>query len=343
MVGRAPGPAARPTMRDVAALAGVALKTVSRVVNGVSTVDPALQVKVASAIEMLGYRPNLAANLRGSRSNMIGLLLEDIGNPYSAAVHRAVEDQARARGVLVLAASLDEDPVREHHLVERLIDHRVDGLIVMPAGEDHRYLVTEQHHGVRFVFVDRSPNPLLADAIVSDNVEGARVAVRHLRSHGHRRIAYLGDDPAIATERQRFSGYVSAVGSADEPPGDNLVVHGLRSSDDARAAVRRLCDSDDPPDAFFTSQNLVTIGAVGALHALGLQTRVALVGFDDISFGDLVTPGITVIAQNTEKIGALAAQRLFSRIDGDDGRAELHVVATRLIQRGSGEIARRAD
>ena len=175
----------RPTMRDVAALAGVGIKTVSRVVNDVPTVAPELAERVRTAADKLGYRPNLtAASLRrtGGRTGTIGLLLEDVSNPYSSGVHRAVENYARERGALVLAGSLDEDPLREREMIRALIDRRVDGLIVMPAGRDHRYIVAEQQQGTSFVFVDREPSPLLADAVVSDNRGGARRAVGHL--HG---------------------------------------------------------------------------------------------------------------------------------------------------------------
>ena len=164
----------RPTMRDVAALAGVALKTVSRVINGVPTVDPELAQRVRNAADKLGYRPNLAAsNLRSGRTNIVGLLLEDVGNPFSAALHRSIEDYMRERGVLLLTASLDEDPDRERELASRLIDSRVDGLIIVPASTDHRYLVAEQGHGTSIVFVDREPRPLVADAVVADNRRSA--------------------------------------------------------------------------------------------------------------------------------------------------------------------------
>src|SRR5919205_3168173 len=187
----------RPTMKDVAALAGVGIKTVSRVFNDVPSVAPELVERVRSAADKLGYRPTLtAASLRrtGGRTNTIALLLEDVSNPYSSAVHRAVEDYAREHDVFVLAASLDEDPQRERELARRLIDRRVDGLIVMPVGRDHRYVVAEQQAGTSFVFIDRLASPLVADAVVADNVGGARMAVEHLLDTGRRAIAYLGDD-----------------------------------------------------------------------------------------------------------------------------------------------------
>ena len=155
-------------MRDVAALAGVGINTVSRVINGVSTVAPELAERVRSAADKLGYRPNLtAANLRrtGGRTNTIGLLLEDLSNPYSATVLRAVEDYARDRSVLALAGSLDEDPQRERDLTRALIDRRVDGLIIMPAAHHHRWVLTQQQARMTVVLIERPPTPMHADAI----------------------------------------------------------------------------------------------------------------------------------------------------------------------------------
>ena len=339
------GPAReRPTMKEVAALAGVSLKTVSRVVNEVPTVDPALVVKVRAAMDRLGFRPNLAAsNLRrgDGRTHTVGLLVEDVGNPFSAAVHRAVEDFAAQREVLVLSSSLDEDPERERRMVRALVDRRVDGLIIVPASSDHRYLVAEQEAGTAVVFVDRLPTPLVGDAVVTDNREASAQGVRHLISAGHRRIAYLGDTESLPTARDRYAGYCDAIreaaaqGCVSDP---GLVVQGLRTVEAADAAVSELLSGPDAPTALFTSQNLVTIGAVQALHRMGSQHRVAIVGFDDIPMAQVLDPGVTVLAQQASEIGRLAAQLLFARMAGDTAPARAHVVPSRLIQRGSGEI-----
>ena len=228
-------------MRDVAALAGVALKTVSRVVNGVSTVDPELARRVRSAADKLGYRPNLAAsNLRSGRSNIVGLLLEDVGNPFSAALHRSIEDYMRDRGMLLLTASLDEDPDRERVLASRLIDSRVDGLIIVPASPDHRYLVAEQGRGTSIVFVDREPRPLVADAVVADNRRSAARAVAHLASTGRRRIGYLGDTLSHPDGRRAISGIPGRLQRLGVSPPDGFAHHGLRTIEAAREATLNL-------------------------------------------------------------------------------------------------------
>jgi LacI family transcriptional regulator len=332
---------ARPTMYDVAALAGVSLKTVSRVVNGVSTVDPALTERVREAADKLGYRPNLtASNLRRSdgRTSTIGMLVEDVANPFSAALMRAVENVASERGVLVLIGSLDEDPARERKLASALIDRRVDGLVIVPAGRDHSYLISERRAGTCLVFLDRRPNLLDADAVVSDNRDGAVAAVRHLLDGGHRRIAYMGDETSIATAVERLAGYRHALEVAHVPVDETLIRPGSATEDAAIEATRQLLALPDPPTALFTSQNLVTVGASRVLRELGLQRSIAVAGFDDFPLADMLRPGITVVAQDTDQMGRLAAQILFRRLDGDTSPTETFVVPTRLIPRGSGEI-----
>jgi LacI family transcriptional regulator len=328
-------------MKDVAALAGISIKTVSRVVNGVSTVDPELVARVNDAARKLGYRPNLtASNLRrrDGRTATIGMLVEDAANPFSAALMRAVEDVSRSRGVLVLFGSLDEDPERERELVGAFLDRRVDGLVMVPAGRDHSYLVAEQKAGTRLVFVDREPRLLDADAVVSDNRQGAITAVEHLLARGHRRIGYLGDQISIPTAAQRFDGYQHALEFARVRPEPALVRHDLHSSEAAEAAVEQLLALPEPPTALFTSQNLVTIAACRVLRRLRAQRSVAMVGFDDFPLADILEPGISVIAQDADALGRLAARTLFNRLDGDASPTRTHTVPTRLIPRGSGEL-----
>jgi LacI family transcriptional regulator len=331
----------RPTMRDVAALAGVSLKTVSRVINAEPAVSSDVQGRVLRAIAQLDYRPNLAAsNLRrsGGKTATLGLVLEDLANPYSAAIIRAVEDTARPRGVTVVAGSVDEDPARERALVEDFISRRVDGLVVVPASTDHSYLASERRSGLPVVFVDRPPRNLDADAVVAANRDGAHAGVAHLVAAGHRRIAFIGDLPSISTAADRYDGYIDALGRAGLSVDPTLVLRGVRGVDAAAAATLHLLAADQPPTAIFAAQNVLSIGTFTALRRLGRRADVALVGFDDFPLADLLDPGITVVAQDPLAMGRLAAEILFRRLDGDRAPSSHLVVATRLVERGSGEI-----
>src|SRR4051812_40476676 len=326
-------------MKEVAAVAGVSLATVSRVVNDAPDVAPALAQRVHEAIRMLGYRRDLtASNLRRAdrASATVGLLLEDVANPFFSSLHRSVEDAARRRGVLVFAGSSDEDPGRERELVESLVARGVDGLIIAPTGGDQGYPLRDREAGVAMVFVDRPPRFVDADSVVSDNAGGARRAVEHLVQAGHRRIAFLGDRPEVHTAAERLRGYRAAIGQHGL---EELVGRPLNGSAEAREAARRLFSDHARPTAVFSAQNLVTIGAVLALRDLGLQHEVALVGFDDVTLADALEPPVSVVAQDPTEIGRRAAELLFARVDGRDGPPEHVVVPTPLLARGSGEIA----
>jgi LacI family transcriptional regulator len=331
----------RATIRDVAALAGVGIKTVSRVINDEANVSPSTRERVRSAVRTLNFQPNLGAgSLRRSdgKSHTLGLLLDSVDNPFSAAVNRAVERVAIARNTAVFAASSEDDQERERALVAAFTRRRVDGLILTMIGADHSYLEAEREQGTPIVFVDRPPIGVLADAVLTDNFEAAFSATQHLIRHGHRRIAHLGDELTIATARERRRGFREALKAAGLPSVESQHTDNLRSAAEAFAAVQRLMRSPRAPTALFTSQNLLTVGAIRALHQLGLQQRVAMVGFDDLILADVLKPGITVIAQDPARIGTIAAERLFSRLDGDSSAEQKVIVPSRLIARGSGEI-----
>jgi LacI family transcriptional regulator, galactose operon repressor len=336
----------RPTMVDVAALAGVAVKTVSRVVNSEPGVSAELEARVRRAIEQLNYRRDVnAATLRrlGRKTQTIGLVLEDVSNPFSSELHRAVEDAARARGVLVFAGSCDEDPERERELIGSFRERRVDGLIIVPASHDHTYLYEERRTGTALVFVDRRARHLDADSVVSDNFGGATQAAEHLLERGHRRVGFLGDLLSISTAEERLRGYRHALESSGIGADDQLIRTGLRDPEAAARAVDELLALPAPPTAFFTGQNLLTIGGIRALRQAGLERDVALIGFDDISLADMLDPAISVVAQDPQALGQAAADQLFRRLDGDQRPAVDLVVPVTLVARGSGEILARGS
>jgi DNA-binding LacI/PurR family transcriptional regulator len=234
--------------------------------------------------------------------------------------------------------SLDEDPDQERELARAFSTRRTDGLLLAPAGDDQSYLASELRAGAAIVCLDRAASGLPVDSVVSTNVTGATEGVRHLIAGGHRRIGFLSDLMVIATARQRYDGYRDALRGAGLPIETSLMAHGLRDVAAADAAATALLARPDPPTALFTAQNLVTIGALRALRRLGLERSVALVGFDDFPLADLLSPGVTVVAQDPTTIGRTAATLLFRRIAGDAGPPTTYLVPTTLIARGSGEI-----
>jgi LacI family transcriptional regulator len=330
-------------MREVAALADVSLKTVSRVVNGEHTVDATLAERVREAIGMLGYRRDDAASAlrRADRvSSSIGLVFEDVANPFLSYVHRAIEDVARARGVLTFAGSADEQPELERELALAFCARRVDGLIIVPAGTDHGYLARERDAGMALVFVDRPPAFLDADSVLSDNAEATADAVLRMAERGHRRIAFLCDRAELYTAQTRLRGYRDALAALDIAEDPALVRSNLANPASTDAAVRELFALADPPTALFTGQNLITTATLHTLRGLELRHQIAITGFDDFELADLLDPAVTVVAQDVAELGRTAAELLFARIDGDTSPSRRVIVPTRLIERGSGEIPR---
>jgi len=330
-------------MKDVAALAGVSLKTVSRVVNREPGVSPELVTKVEAAAAELDYQPDLnASNLRRSdrRTLTIGLLLEDVTNEYSSALHGGVEDVAHERGVAVLAASIHEDPVRERDLVAALVARRVDGLLIVPTAGEQDFLEMEQSKGIAMVFIDRLPRGMNGTCVLTDNYEGSHSAVTHLLHLGHQRIAFVGGYSDLVTAQDRYRGYLDALVQADVPLDRSFVRRDVGSAAESERVITDMLEQDQPPTAFFCAQNLITMGAVRALQSKGLQHRVAVIGFDDFALADLLDPAVAVVAQDPRTIGQQAARLLFDLMNepGLSNEPEIHVVPSKLILRPSGEI-----
>ncbi|GHG78326.1 LacI family DNA-binding transcriptional regulator [Streptomyces griseocarneus] len=332
----------RPTMKDVAARAGVGLKTVSRVVNGEPGVTPDTERRVQEAITALGFRRNDSARiLRKGRTASVGLVLEDLADPFYAPLNRAVEEVARRHGALLINGSSAEDAERERELALAFCARRVDGLIVIPAGGDHRYLEPEIAAGVATVFVDRPAGLIDADAVLSDSFGGAREGVAHLIAHGHRRIGFIGDQPRIHTAAERLRGYRAAMADASLPVDESWVSLGSTAPERVRAEAERMLAGPRPVTALFTGNNRVTVTALRVTARL--PRPVALVGFDDLELADLLSPGVTVVAQDAARLGRTAAELLFRRLEGAGEAPRRVELPTRLIVRGSGELPPAGD
>ncbi|MFF4619033.1 LacI family DNA-binding transcriptional regulator [Nonomuraea jabiensis] len=261
----------RPTMADVARLAGVSLKTVSRVVNNVPTVDRELADRVTSAVAELGFRRNdMARNLRaGNTSATVGLLIEDLANPFYAGIAAAAAQYALEHDTMLITASSEEDAGRERALLLEMCQRRVDGLLVVPAGDaDHVYLRPEIERGTPVVFLDRPPRNLLADTVLIDNVGGARQAIEHLVAAGHERIGVISDWLSISTMAERLTAAQEALERAGVPYRADLIKYGLHTVPDAQAAVAEMLAGPEPPTAIFALNNRLTLGALGALDDL---------------------------------------------------------------------------
>jgi LacI family transcriptional regulator len=326
----------RPTLTQVAALAGVSLKTASRALNREANVAPATGRRVRDAADLLGYRLNgIARELRrGATSALVGLISGDLANPFYSAVASGIERELRQHGLQLVTANNDEDAELERALVDAFLERRVRALLVVPSAARHDYLAIEGTRGVPFVFLDRPPDGLAAaDAVVIDNAGGARKAGEHLLAGGHRRIALVADLARMAPQRGRIDGFVGAMAAAGNTAWEPYLrtdVHDVRR---AESTVRELLELDPPPTALFTTNNRLTTGALRALR--DRPDPPALIGFDDFDLADVI--GTTVVAHDATAMGREAARLAHLRISGHSGPAQTVVIATTLIARGSGE------
>lgn len=321
-------------MSDVARAADVSLKTVSRVVNGEPSVRPETAARVHDAIQQLGFRRNEAARtLRsGQRSRLLGLIIKDLANPFYSAITRGVEEITRPRGELLITGCSDENPERERQLALLLCERRVDGLLIVPSGERHRYLLPELELGIPAVFIDRPPGDIAADVVLLDNVGGARSAVGYLVGRGHRRIAMVGDRMTIFTARERWRGFCDALAGAGCALDDMLVRVDVHDAATAEGVVRELLALDDAPTALFAGNNRI---ATGALRALAASERsVELVSFDDLELADLFSIPVTAVSYDPADLGRRAAELLYRRLDGDLGPPRRVLLPTTLVGRG---------
>jgi LacI family transcriptional regulator len=309
------------TMRDVAHHAGVSAKTVSRVINNDRYVSADVRQRVERAIDELQYVPNmLAVTFRAGRDAAIGVAVPGVADPFFASIIDAVEREASRRDVAVILTSVGWEPTHEQRSIEAVLKRQVVGMIICPVGRDMSYLRPWQKR-TPLVFVDREPGRLTADAVVQDDVGGGRDATGHLMSHGHRTIAFMGDD--TVTGLLRLDGWRQALQGAGLP--HHHVHVGALDIATLTTALRTMLDAPDPPTAVFSSNARCTIALVSVLKVLR-RKDIGLVGFGDFPTAAALRPAVTVIHQDGDAMGRFAADRLFSRLDQPDRRLRRRTV-----------------
>ena len=307
-----------PGLKDVAALAGVSIKTVSNVVNGYVHVAPDTRSRVQDAIDRLGYIPNVAARqLRSGRSGVIALALPELQSPYFAEMAGLIVQAAERRSWTVLIDQTDGQADRERNLVAGLRRHAIDGVIFSPLALTGDELARSD--GSPMVLLGERVSHGPADHVAIDNLAAAAEATGHLAALGRRRIAAIGaqDQPSAVTAHLRLAGYRRALAEAGLPIDETLVVPAEQfHRADGAAAMERLLDLPEPPDAVFCFNDLLALGALRTLLRRGhkVPDDVAVAGFDDIEDGRFSTPTLTTVAPDTARIAEIAVDLLAERI-----------------------------
>ncbi|MBS1856675.1 MAG: LacI family DNA-binding transcriptional regulator [Acidobacteria bacterium] len=324
-----------PTIKEVADRAGVAVGTVSHVINGSVPVSDSLRRKVQAAIRELDYHPNhVARSLKTSRTRTLGIIVPDMTIPYFPHVIRGAEAAARAQGYSLIAVNSDDNPGRQKELLSLLRSQRVEGILLAvsagptPLAQINRIMSA----GIRLVCVDRIPDRLPVDSVSVEDVSAAELAIDHLLAMGHERIAIVTGPLTLKNERQRLLGYHQALERAGKRADTDLIWEGNILTDDVTAMCReRLRDPGRRPDAIFSTNGPTGLGVLRAIYDSGLRTPedVALVTFDELTVDDLFRPAVTTVVQPAYEIGHRAAEILLRRIEGG-GDAGAEPVTLRL-------------
>jgi DNA-binding LacI/PurR family transcriptional regulator len=327
-------------LEDVARAAGVSISTVSRALTRPELVNANTLARVRRIIAESGFRPSrVARRLRAVRgpTNLVGLVIPDIQNPFFADLVRGVEDVAQTHGYVTLLANSDERAEKEAQSLDVMRAESVDGVILPPVSGGGEAVATLTEAGIPVVYVDRRPRRVTADTVVIDNERGAREATEHLLHLGHRRIGLIQGLPGLSTSRERLAGYQAALHDAQVPVDPQLIGAGDSRQAGGRRLTHQLLTGARPPTALVVSNGLMTLGALEALHRLGARVPedVALVGFDDMPWALAVDPPLTVVRQPAEAMGRRAMELLLRRITEPAREVQVVSLQPELVVRGS--------
>ncbi|CAN5257528.1 LacI family DNA-binding transcriptional regulator [soil metagenome] len=325
----------RATISDVARLAVVSTKTVSRVFATPETVSAPTRDRVLAAAKQLRFRPNnLARSLRrGGVSSTVAFVMGDITNPFYFQLAAGIERELAGSGLTMILATTDDSAEGEQVVVDALLAQRVRALILVPVADDQGYLEGERQLGTPVVCIDRPARNLLADSVVLQNHAGMREAVRALTALGHRRIGFISNTGHLYTQAERLAGYREALAEAGIPD-SRRYERSIGFGAQLEQAIVDLLELPEPPTAIVAGNNRGSAAAIRVLRDRPENT--AFIGFDDFELADAL--GITVVAHDAIEMGRTAARLVIERLDDPSGFTRQIEAPVRLVRRGSGEI-----
>ncbi|MEU6460786.1 LacI family DNA-binding transcriptional regulator [Streptomyces sp. NPDC046976] len=327
------------SIKDVAAVAGVSVATVSRVLNAHPSVSADARARVLAAVESLGYRPNaVARSLRTDQTHTLGLVISDVLNPYFTELARSVEEEARALGYSVIIGNADERPDLQDHHVRNLLDRRIDGLLVSPTDGGSPLMLDAARAGTPMVFVDRWIPGVDVPVVRADGRAAVQDLVAHLHALGHRRVAIIAGPAATTTGSERVEAFRASLAEYGLALPDVYIGQGDFQAASGRRVTEGFLDLPEPPDVVFAADNLMALGALDAVRARGLRVPddIALAAFDDIPWFVHTDPPVTAIAQPTGELGRAAVRALVDRIEGRPA-ASVTLAARLVVRRSCGE------
>jgi LacI family transcriptional regulator len=309
------------TMRDVARLAGASIATVSAVLTGKKPVSADLRGRVEEAIRALDYHPDhVARSLKRGSSNVVGMVIPDITNPFFTELMQGAEEEARRCGMSVMLSNTDGDPAIELRQLNTLFAHRVDGILLSCADSFASWERLERRR-VPFVFFDRVPVGFEGAAVALDNRAAAGEATRYLIGLGHRRIAIIAGSQKVSPGIARLEGFREAMEAAHLTVRKQYVTQGDFSIDGGYRSGLELIALPSPPTAIFSCNNKMTLGLMRAMaeRKVPCPDAISVIGFDDFEWSANFSPRLTTIAQPTRAMGRKAMEMLIQQIQGQSG------------------------
>jgi len=327
-------------LKKVAEKAGVSIATVSRVINDSPNVNPQTRIKIEKLIKELKYTPNRVAKRlrnRNTSSNLLGVLIPDIQNPFYVDVLRGIEDVAYRNKYALIMCNFAQDETKEKLYLDILQSESIDGLIAAPTHEYDQEVSNLVRTGLPIVCVDRGLMDVDVDVVLVENKKGAYMAVDYLAKKGYKRIAYISGIPKIPSSRDREQGYREALEQNDLLYEKELIRYGDSRHESGVKLCADLLELPNPPDAIFTGNNLITLGALETIHAKNLKVPddIAIIGFDDMYWSISLNPPLTAVRQPAYEIGKCAAEQLISRINNPGRPTSSMILKTELMIRNS--------
>ena len=317
--GEVNNPLAHPTLADVAAISGVSIKTASRVMNGSEQVSQDTADKVKKAANLVGYRSNrIARELRvGSLSNLVGMVISDLANPFYAGLAAGAEERLSEEGLDLILATARDDGEREKNLIESLLERRVRGLIIVPSGEDYSHLHQERKRGFSFVFVDRPAPYLDADSVTVDNRGGITACLDHLLEQGCSSIAIIADTTSIWTASERIEAFKQAMLSRKLDKNNVHIISNIHTSEEAGIATKKLLKENPAVDGIIATNDLIAMGVGQTINAA--KSNVKVVSFDLFPTANLLN--IATLDHDPQRLGRMSAELLLKRFENPTERA----------------------
>lgn len=325
------------TIKDVAQVAGVSPSTVSRALNDSPLVREETKARIRQIAAALGYERNeLARGLVKGSSGVLGLLVPDITNPFFAEITKGVEEVAHQRGFGVVLCTTEGEPAREEAYLRVLRRKRVDGLIIASVTLDDPYLQELQRFQIPFVLVSRLAEKAEAPYVVVDDRKGGRLAVEHLVDLGHKNVGFIGGPANVHSSRDRMEAYRAVLEERDLPFRRKWAVFASFTQQAGFTVGKRILSQKDRPTAIFAANDLIALGVMQAVEALGLQIPedLSLVGYNNIAYAALPRIQLTTVAQPMKRMGKIAAKFVLDVLEGKrETPLSLRLAPTLVIRR----------